>query len=252
MRSHMPNPFPGVDKVKIIKNNHQLFKSNKCGNNGVNLTIILDESSSMTYCYDKTISGLNEYILSQKTDEKCFFNLVKFSGSNVTNQFTDIDIHQVPIITSSHYCPRGSTNLLDAIGSTINKIDSELEKIEESNRPAVIICIITDGEENSSKEFSYERIKQMISHRKELNWGFLFLGANIDSFSAASNIGINAAMAANFSQDNIDESLKVMSVTTSKMRSYYSSTHSFSASDFEEVSKFTDAERKKLLGDNNV
>jgi ADP-heptose:LPS heptosyltransferase len=93
------------------------------------------------------------------------------------------------------------TALLDAVGTTIADIGNKLNKIDENDRPAkVIVLIITDGQENSSKEYTHEKIKEMIERQQKVySWQFLFFGANIDSFYVAKTIGINANHSVNFS-----------------------------------------------------
>jgi hypothetical protein len=94
--------------------------------------------------------------------------------------------------------------------------------MDESDRPAkVIVLIITDGAENSSKEFSYQQIKEMVEKQQTVyNWEFLFFGANIDSFSAASSIGIPKTRSANFSASGlgVGSTLDAMSLATSSYR----------------------------------
>ena len=91
--------------------------------------------------------------------------------------------------------PRGSTALLDAVGRAINETGDRLAKTPEQDRPGLVVfVIVTDGQENSSKEFSKARIKEMIDEQqKKYNWQFTFLGANQDAFAEAGGIGIRSA-----------------------------------------------------------
>jgi len=92
------------------------------------------------------------------------------------------------------------TALLDAIGKTINSVGERLSNTPEEERPEkIMFCILTDGEENSSAEFTNNKIKEMIDHQRDkYNWEFSFLAANQDAFSTASNIGISHQYTANF------------------------------------------------------
>jgi folylpolyglutamate synthase/dihydropteroate synthase len=109
-------------------------------------------------------------------------------------------IKEVPEITRKEYTAGGNTALLDALGKTINEVGAKLAGIAEENRPGkVIFFIITDGEENSSKEFSQERIKEMVELQTHTySWEFIFMGANIDSFSTAAALGIQSDHAFNW------------------------------------------------------
>jgi hypothetical protein len=114
------------------------------------------------------------------------------------------------------------TALLDAVGRTVNRIGEKLSKMNEADRPSkVIVLIITDGEENSSKEFSYQQVKEMTEkQRNTYNWEFLFFGANIDSFLAASSLGIAKTRSTNFSASGIglNTTLDAMTLATSSYR----------------------------------
>jgi len=99
--------------------------------------------------------------------------------------------------------PRAQTALLDAIGKTINSVGERLFKTPEDDRPEkVIVCILTDGQENSSHEFQRHQIKEMINHQRDVyKWEFVFLAANQDAFAAADSIGIVKSMTSGFTAD---------------------------------------------------
>ena len=147
------------------------------------IAFILDRSGSMESMTHAAISGFNEFLSAQKST-------VDDSGQPIPATFTLIlfdneylPIHcRVPIqnaepLTAKTYQPRGSTALLDAIGRTIDYIGSELAATPEPERPSkVIIAILTDGEENSSRKFTMADINQRITHQTETyQWEFLFL-----------------------------------------------------------------------------
>jgi uncharacterized protein YegL len=115
-----------------------------------------------------------------------------------------INIKEVKPITNKEYIAQGNTALLDALGRTINDIGLKLYNTAENERPGrVIFFIITDGEENASVKYSKEKTKEMVELQKNTySWEFIFLGANIDSFSAASSIGISADRAFKYEADS--------------------------------------------------
>jgi uncharacterized protein YegL len=92
-----------------------------------------------------------------------------------------INIKDVAPITDREYIPRGNTALLDAVGKTINTLGEKLAKMDEAARPGkVIVLIITDGQENASREFNQTRVKEMIERQQNVyKWEFIFFGANI-------------------------------------------------------------------------
>lgn len=106
-------------------------------------------------------------------------------------------------MTEREYRVGGSTALLDAIGLTIEKLVSVQKNTAESYRAEnVMFVIITDGEENSSRRFSSDRVKAMIEHEKEkYGWEFVFLGANIDAVETAGKFGISADRAVDYVPD---------------------------------------------------
>jgi len=164
------------------------------------IIFILDRSGSMSGLESDTIGGYNSFLEAQK----------KVSGeAHVTTVLFDnlyellhngVDIKAVKAITQREYYARGSTALLDAIGKTIMAVGQRLNNTVESEKPSKVIFIITtDGEENSSTEFSHKKINEMISLQQEkYSWEFIFLGANIDAAKEAENLGIKASRSANY------------------------------------------------------
>jgi len=126
-----------------------------------------------------------------------------------------ININGVAPITEQEYFVRGTTALLDAVGNTIQKIgNAQKHTSEELHAEKVMFVIITDGMENASREYTYDRIKAMIEHQKEhYNWEFLFLGANIDAIATAARFGIDADRAANYHADSVGTQLNYEGVS---------------------------------------
>src|SRR5262249_11735119 len=109
-------------------------------------------------------------------------------------------LQDAPLLNDKTFVPRGTTALLDAIGRTINVTGKRLAALPESARPEkVIFVILTDGYENSSREFKVEQINDMIRHQRDVYaWEFVFIGANQDAITSASQMGIQAANALTF------------------------------------------------------
>ncbi len=172
--------------------------------NTTELVFILDKSGSMGGLEKDTIGGFNTMLEKQrKVCGDARITTVLFDN-NYELLHDRTDIKGVSLITDKEYQIGGSTALLDAIGKTIYKIINVQKHTDESYRSdKVIFVIITDGDENSSREYSSKKIKELISHQKEkYDWEFIFLGANIDAVETAKSIGISEDRAQNYHADS--------------------------------------------------
>ncbi len=186
------------------------------------LVFILDRSGSMSGLEKDTIGGYNSMLVKQKKESGDAFVTTVLFDDKYELLHDRKDIKHINAITDREYYVRGSTALLDAMGITINNIGKVLVDTNEEERSGkVLFVIITDGMENSSKEFSYEKIKEMVEHQKsKYAWDFMFLGANIDAIMTAGSFGISADMAVNFVSDSAGTQLnyKVVSDAVSSFR----------------------------------
>lgn len=180
----------------------------------LDLIFLIDKSGSMYGSEKDTIGGFNSFIDREKT---------KDANTKVTTILFDHEyevlykrknIGEVEALTENEYHVRGSTALLDAIGKTITSLNHEIDN-------DVLFVIMTDGMENSSVEFSKSQIKNMINNH---NWEFLFIGADIDSYTEAGNIGIKCSRVANYSKsrDGIEKMYTSIGNVTECMRANYS------------------------------
>lgn len=163
------------------------------------IAIVLDRSGSMETLVKETISNYNHFIEEQKTvPGEATVTLVQFDHE-YTPVYGMLPLKSVEPLTQSTYVPRGYTALWDAIGTTVNSLGQKLRAMPPTQRPEkVIVVIITDGLENSSREYSAERLREIISHQQQkYKWQFVFLGANQDAVLKGSEIGI--AMASSLS-----------------------------------------------------
>ncbi len=168
------------------------------------LVFILDKSGSMSGLEKDTIGGYNSMLEKQKAvDGECRITTVLFDNQ-VEILHDRIDIQAVSPITEKEYCVGGSTALIDAIGKTIHKISNAQRFTAEDYRAEnVMFVIITDGEENSSREYSSVKVKEQIERQKlRYGWEFVFLGANIDAVETAKRFGIGADRAQNYHADS--------------------------------------------------
>lgn len=138
--------------------------------------------------------------------------------------------------------PRGSTALLDAVGRAINETGARLAAMEESQRPGLVIfVIVTDGQENSSREFTRAKIREMIEHQQSAyNWQFTFLAANQDAFAEGASLGIAPAGTAGYAMDKMQNAWGATAKKMSRMRK--------AMNDGDTVdNNFTEEERKEML-----
>ena len=182
------------------------------------LTIVLDKSGSMASCRADAEGGLNAFIDDQKKQP---------GYANLTLVQFDTDykfVHRgVPIQEVGHCTlqPGGMTALLDAVGRAINDTGDRLRRMHEHDRPGLVIfMIITDGEENSSREFTRTQIRQMIEHQQAAyNWQFSYLGANQDAFAEGQSFGIRRDSIANYDVARSQATYGAMSSNATRMRS---------------------------------
>lgn len=162
------------------------------GNADVAVGFCLDETGSMGPTASATISGFNEYVdgLRSQKSGSTTMTITRFSDvSAMEPTFRPLcasaDISKVPKLSTQNYQPRGGTPLFDAIGSTITEMDAYLKGVEKALRPSsVIIVIQTDGEENASREYTREKIVDLIRAREKKGWNFVYLGADQDDYTA--------------------------------------------------------------------
>lgn len=186
------------------------------------VVFILDRSGSMRGLEADTIGGFNSMLDKQRKEEgEAYISTVLFDDQ------TEVLYDRVPIaktepMNDSQYYVRGCTALLDAIGGAIHHIGNVHKHAREEDRPEKTLFIITtDGMENASHIYTYDKVKKMVEKKKEKRgWEFLFLGANIDAIEVAGRFGIGADRAVNYECDSVGTALnyQVLSDTVSAVR----------------------------------
>ena len=168
------------------------------------IVFILDRSGSMSGLEADTIGGYNSLIEKQKKEKgEAVISTVLFDDiCEVLHDRKNLD--QIRPLTGNDYYVRGCTALLDALGGAIHHIGNVHKYAREEDRPEKTLFIITtDGMENSSRRYSYEKVKHMVKRQKEkYGWEFLFLGANIDAEAEAERFGIRRDRAVNYHADH--------------------------------------------------
>ncbi len=159
--------------------------------------IILDESGSMQSIKQATISGFNEVVQTVKGMEKQFpeqehfISLVTFNGLGIKTMLFNEPVARLELIDGEKYQPDSMTPLFDAMGSSMLRLRKVTDALTAYN---VLVTILTDGQENASREFSGEAIKKMIDELSMKNWTFTYIGANHDVVDFALKISITNTM----------------------------------------------------------
>ena len=179
------------------------------------LVFILDRSGSMGGLEEDTIGGFNSMMEKQRKESgEAYVTTVLFDDRKEIVH-DRVQLEKVPPLTEKEYYVRGSTALLDAVGSTIRHIAFIHKYARHKDRPErTLFVIITDGMENASWKYNYEQVQKMITEQKEKHgWDFLFLGANIDAAAEAKRIGIDEDFAVRYSCDSVGTALNFDAVS---------------------------------------
>lgn len=153
------------------------------------VTFLLDRTGSMEAIRDDTIGGFNAYLdgLKSDGDANIDFTLVQFDSVSIDKICVAVPVAEVSKLTRETYQPRASTPLIDAACKTINAVEASL-----LSQPAakVVVCIQTDGQENSSVEHSWDELNALIKEKSAKGWQFNFMGVGIDAYEQGARMGI--------------------------------------------------------------
>ena len=185
--------------------NHRERKQN------VLVNVILDKSGSMASKTNDVIEGFNAYVagLGEEDQVNYLFSLTLFD-TQVAYRHVAIPLAEVKKLDSKSYQPGGNTALNDAIGITVRKVDADQPEVDK-----VVTVIMTDGEENSSREWTHDAVRGLIEQKeKEGRWTFVFLGAGLDACHQGRSYGVQAANVAQYSADQYRDAFAAMAVGT--------------------------------------
>ena len=158
--------------------------------NLLHICFVLDESGSMYNSVDDVIGGFQKLIDEQKGEKngECIISLYRFS-STVKKDYIGKPVNEVPKL---YYSPGGCTAMNDGVGTAIDEIGKWLSDMNESERPSKnMIVIMTDGQENASKEYNFDTVKAKIKHQEEkYSWTFVYMGTNLQDLKDANRLGI--------------------------------------------------------------
>jgi len=179
------------------------------------LVFILDRSGSMSGLESDTIGGYNAMLKKQQQEAGEAVVTTVLFDDQYELLHDRINIKGIRPISIREYYVRGCTALLDAIGKTIQKIANVQQHTSEEERAEKVLFVITtDGMENASQEYSYQKIRALVEkQQKKYGWEFIFLGANIDAIAAAADLGISADRSANYHADSAGTQLNYEAVS---------------------------------------
>lgn len=162
------------------------------------VTFLLDRSGSMDMCKPATIEAFNGYLsgLQAEPDAAITFTFLQFDSGSLDKVCVAIPVKDAVPLTAQSYQPRGGTPLIDAAVKTIRAVETSLGSRDD--KPKVIICIQTDGEENESREHTWEELRGLVTAKTTEGWQFNFMGAGIDGYVQAQKMGIMAESAVSY------------------------------------------------------
>ena len=169
------------------------------------ISLVLDRSRSMHPLVTDPIGGFNSFILNQQKDNAGGVMSLFLFNDTVTPVYKKKSLKKVEKLNSQAYFPAGTTALCDAIGTTIKYADTQQDE------GGKIIVILTDGDDNTSKDYTRNHVNDLISIKKKEGWQFVFLAANQDAINTATRYGIMPAAAMTFDQQHTEDTFECLS-----------------------------------------
>lgn len=201
--------------------------------------IILDESGSMQSIKRATINGVNETVQTIRAAQKKhenqehFVSLVTFNSEAVKNVYECSPVTEVRELTDDRYTPNCGTPLYDAMGSALNALRPKVAPDDK-----VLVTIVTDGEENSSREYDGNAIKSLVNELKGKGWVFVYIGANQNVEQVAATISVTNVM--NFQATPKGTSAMMELVNTKRSSLFDRIAHNISSAEEENEHFFDD------------
>jgi Mg-chelatase subunit ChlD len=184
------------------------------------LALVVDRSGSMHNIASDVVGGVKKLIGEQKNSAgKAVLTLAQFDHTyEVIHDFKNLqEVDEDRFVKD--YSPRGTTALLDAIGRMTLGLKKKIDEMPLAERPKkVVVAVITDGLENSSKEFNISQVKDLVKQQEALGWDFMFMGATLDTIDVAKNFGFSAEKTAVFNTSNVCESMAAFSKNFTQAR----------------------------------
>ena len=157
------------------------------------ITVVLDRTGSMDAIRDDVIGGYNAFLAEQQKEAgQATLTLVQFDSQDPFEVvYEAVPIHRAQPLGRATFVPRASTPLYDALGRALVSTEAHLERLPAGARPKnVIIAVVTDGQENASREFTTARVRQLLADKEKEGWTVLFLSADLAAFEDATSLGV--------------------------------------------------------------
>lgn len=177
--------------------------------------VVLDRSGSMAAIRAATIEGYNAYLAEQAAIPGARFSLTQFDSESIDQLYLDAPIEQVAPLSEATFVPRGSTPLYDAVGRAIGALEAA------APLGRVVMVIITDGEENASREWTRQAVLERVSDRRAAGWEFVFLGAGVDAYRMGTGLGVAASSTMRYAAEPA-AAARAFSAVSSSLRAYRS------------------------------
>jgi hypothetical protein len=198
---------------------------------------VIDQSGSMDLLRQETITGFNQFLEGQRAHPGTLLVHLTLFDTTVNARPAQL-VADVADLDQQTYRPRGFTALYDAIGTTVANLE---QAQKDTGATVVMLCIVTDGKNNASKEYSLHQVQQMIKDKQDAGWEVLWLGAGPDAMTEAGNLGVSRNTTASYA------------ATGAGAQSVYTtlSTHTNTLRSTGKKSHLTDEERRALQGDDS-
>lgn len=183
------------------------------------VSFLLDETGSMQSCLASTISGFNEYVQSLRGGQKhgdVSFTLVKFNSERTQIVHQAVPMKDVAELDESNYQPGATTPLYDAIGRTVTAMEAALKRVKAKAKAKVLVVIMTDGQENASKEYDQKKIFSLIEAKKKEGWLFVFMGADQDAYAAAADLGVGKGSTMSYASQHTGKMYRTLAGATNR------------------------------------
>jgi len=191
-----------------------MAKKSKKADTDILINVVLDRSGSMESIRDTTISGFNTYLADQAKLPGARFSLTQFDTEGIDHDYVAVPVEQVRPLSRDSFVPRGGTPLYDAVAASINAV------VAGKPTGKVVFVIITDGAENSSREYTREQVFDLVNRQRTAGWEFVFMGANVDAYEVGARLGVAAASSYNYAADaaGVARAYAAVSRTTTRYR----------------------------------
>jgi Mg-chelatase subunit ChlD len=214
-----------ITNVHLRRWRHRMAKKAKSSPSTPTLvTFVLDRSSSMSSCWDSTIEAFNGYVDGLRDTPDIDFTLVQFDHHHASMQLEKtcvaIPVKQAPKLSRDNYQPRGSTPLIDAAYTVIKAVEASLESKPKDTK--VVICIQTDGEENCSRQHTWEQLASLVKEKQDLGWQFNFMGAGIDAYQQGARMGVAAQSTMSYDHTDLGSTRAAFAASAQNTRMYSS------------------------------